>query len=106
MPYTDADRQRAFQREWVNKRRRRYFADKECVVCGATEEAGARLELRWPAGCVGRDGTHRFWTRRWEIVVARAAEADPVCGECAPVYELRVKERRRPAGVLLSGDAA
>lgn len=92
MGYTDENEQRRYQREWIQKRKRRYFSDKECVVCGATELAGARLELRWPEGAGGT--RHRFWSLRWAVVVERADEAEPVCEECTPAYDSVKRDKR------------
>lgn len=38
MPFKDPEAQRAYQREWVAKRRAAYFADKSCVRCGAVDD--------------------------------------------------------------------
>jgi 5-methylcytosine-specific restriction endonuclease McrA len=37
MPYKDKEAQRAYQREWVRKRRAEWLSDKSCIVCGSTE---------------------------------------------------------------------
>lgn len=41
MPYKDPAKlreyQRRYQSEWHRRRKRRFFQDKECAVCGATE---------------------------------------------------------------------
>lgn len=42
MPYKDPEREREYHRrydaEWTRKRREAYLADKQCEVCGATED--------------------------------------------------------------------
>lgn len=37
MGYTNVDKQREYQRQWVAKRRNKYFEDKYCVDCGKQE---------------------------------------------------------------------
>lgn len=41
MPFKDPEKQKAYQREWVAKRRAKFFAGKSCKVCGGT----SNLEL-------------------------------------------------------------
>ena len=41
MPCATKELQRAYQREWMARRRAAWFADKSCVRCGSTE----RLEI-------------------------------------------------------------
>lgn len=35
MGYSNKEKQREYQRQWIAKRRAEYFSDKKCVVCGS-----------------------------------------------------------------------
>lgn len=37
MPYKDPDKQREYMRQWIAQRRLRFFADKQCAVCGSKQ---------------------------------------------------------------------
>lgn len=56
MPYADKDKQRAWQREWIKKRRLEFFADKKCAVCGSTDSLDLdHIDPRQKA-------SHRIWS--------------------------------------------
>lgn len=67
MPYGDPEKQREYQRAWVAERRRHFFADKSCAVCGSSD----RMELDHidPALKI----SHRIWS--WSPA-RRAAEVE------------------------------
>jgi hypothetical protein len=38
MPYKDKEKQLEYQKNWMRKRRKSFFSDKECNHCGSTED--------------------------------------------------------------------
>lgn len=76
MPYSDPDRQREFNREWVAKRRREWFADKACVRCGSNED----LQLDHVDPKLKVD--HRIWSWSKERRDAETAKCQVLCYPC------------------------
>jgi hypothetical protein len=76
MPYSDPDRQRAFNREWIQRRRVAWFAGKSCVQCGSTESL--ELDHIDPETKVN----HRLWS--WSAVrrEAELAKCQILCRPC------------------------
>ena len=76
MPYKDPDMQRAFMREWLQRRRAAWFAGKTCVRCGSTE----RLEIDHIDPALKVD--HRLWS--WSAVrrEAELAKCQVLCRPC------------------------
>lgn len=76
MSYSDPDRQRQYQREWIAKRRAEWFQGRLCVDCGAAEE----LELHHvdPSKKV----THRIWSWRLERRLVEIAKCIVLCRWC------------------------
>lgn len=87
MPYKDKEAKRAYQREWMRKRRETYFKDKSCAHCGTTK----RLELDH----IEREGkvTHAIWswtqTRRDEEL----AKCQVLCESCHMVKTIEQMDR-------------
>jgi len=76
MGYSDPQRQREYQREWVAKRRAEYFADKSCVVCGNTNDL--QLHHLDPAQKI----SHNIWGWRRERMEAEIAKCEVRCSAC------------------------
>ncbi len=75
MPYKDIEKQRAYQREWVAKRRQAWFQDKKCP-CGSTE----RLELDHINPRDKED--HKIWSWSAERRNAELAKCQALCYYC------------------------
>lgn len=56
MPYKDKEQQRAYQREWCQRRRAEHLAGESCVKCGSTD----RLEIDHIEE--HRKVSHRIWS--------------------------------------------
>lgn len=76
MSYSDPDAQRQYQREWVARRRAKWFADKTCVDCGGA--ADLELDHIDPTQKV----SHRIWSWSWERIEAEAAKCVVRCTDC------------------------
>ena len=88
MPYKDKDQQRAFNREWLRKRREAFFADKSCVKCGSRKEM--QLDHKDPDQKV----SHRIWSWSKERRDAEIAKCQVLCYECH--LDKTIKENSRP----------
>lgn len=87
MPYTDKDKNRQYQREWIKKRRQTFFEGKTCLFCNSDES----LELDH----IDRSTkvAHGIWSwsearRNDEIakcqVLCRKCHQDKTTKECYP----------------------
>lgn len=85
MPYSDPARQRAYQREWMARRRAAWFADKHCVVCGSTDDL--EVDHRDPAQKVD----HKVWS--WSAT-RRDAELVKCDVKCAKHHRRRHADER------------
>lgn len=85
MPYKDREKQRAFQREWIKRRRAEWFAaNGPCAQCGTTNDLIAASPKP------GKPIPHRVWTyseKRRDAVLAKCVV---LCRKC-------YLERRWPA---------
>lgn len=72
----DIEKRRAYQRQWMAKRRAEYFDGKVCAKCGAT----TRLELDH----IDRDTkvTHRIWSWAKERREAELKKCQVLCYDC------------------------
>lgn len=85
MPYKDRDKQRAFQREWIKKRRAKWFeTNGPCEECGATEDLIAASPKP------GKPIPHRVWTYSDK-------RRDAVLSKCVVLCRSCYLERRWPA---------
>src|SRR5262245_53788948 len=73
MPYKDKVKQRAYQAQWMRKRRADYLADKACVVCGSTEDL--QIDHIDPSQKID----HRIWSWRKERREAELAKCEVLC---------------------------
>lgn len=101
MPFADKEQFRAYQREWVRKRREKWFADKSCVECGALDQ----LELDH----INPDHkiSHRIWTWAWKRILEETAKCQVLCKSCHQAKTLRNKEYacgEQVHGALLNGE--
>lgn len=94
MPYSDLRRQRAYQREWMAKRRADYFADKVCATCGATVDL--RLDHMDPFQKV----SHNIWSWRQTRREAELAKCQVLCADCH-----LEKTQQDGSRVFVSGEA-
>jgi len=78
MPISDKRREylRAYQKEWIRRRRYEFFKDKHCVTCGSNE----RLELDhvYPA----QKTSHRIWSLSKAKREAEIAKCQVLCYHC------------------------
>lgn len=85
MPYKDRDKQRAFQREWIKRRRAEWFAaNGPCAQCGTIEDLIAASPKP------NKPVPHRVWTYSEKRRDAVLAECVVLCRKC-------YLERRWPA---------
>ena len=76
MPFKSKEQHREFQRTWVARRRREWFAGKRCESCGS----GESLELDHidPAKKV----SHKIWSWSASRRTAELAKCRPLCAAC------------------------
>lgn len=91
MPYADKNRQRAYQLNWLLRRRGEYLAGKMCVWCGSTDH----LEFHHidPA----TKDTHRIWSWQWERLQAELTKCIILCRHCHRSYHAQVNNPRHVA---------
>jgi 5-methylcytosine-specific restriction endonuclease McrA len=70
------DAKRRYQREWVAKRRAAWFAGKQCVDCGSTENL--ELDHVSPAEKL----THRVWSFSWKRIEEETKKCVVRCHAC------------------------
>ncbi len=102
---------RAYQREWVAKRRRMWLEGKRCSRCGSTD----RLELHHvdPSTKI----SHQFWSWRRSRFEAEVSKCIPLCSDCHAittaahralraigVYQLHDKPRNLPFRAKITRD--
>lgn len=75
MPYKDPEKLREYQRVWVAKRRAKYLEDKSCEICGSKE--GLQIDHVNPE----EKWTHRFWSYKWETILAELAKCQILCSQ-------------------------
>jgi hypothetical protein len=75
---------RAYQREWLRKRRDAWFKDKTCAACGSADDL--HLHHRDPAQKV----QHRVWSWREDRRLAELAKCDVLCGPCHRAHHQRL----------------
>ena len=91
MGYLDRNKQRAFARDWIKRRRNEWFeANGPCHLCGSWE----RLEVDHidPAQKV----THRVWSWRAERRQAELAKCRPLCHRCHKARSAKQKSESVP----------
>lgn len=76
MPYKNPAAQRDYQRRWHAQRRARFFADKACDWCGATEQL--ELHHRDP----NKKVSHKIWSWGDARRMAEIAKCFILCREC------------------------
>jgi hypothetical protein len=95
LPYRDPDRQRAFQRAWIKRRREEWIAaNGPCIDCGSTE----RLEVDHESAA--SKVSHRIWSWSESRRLAELAKCVVRCRPCHEVKMLIAGEYRKnqPAG--------
>ena len=76
MPFKDPQAQRAYQREWRQRRRDEFMADKTCDRCGST--MGLQLHHRDPMQKIG----HNVWSWSAERRAVELAKCEILCDSC------------------------
>src|SRR5687768_3680232 len=96
MPYKDKAQQAEYQRNWMQKRRREFFAGKTCKQCGSTED----LELDH----VDRKSkeSHAIWSWSKARREAELAKCQVLCQDC---HKKKTREDQKvihPCGTMNS----
>ncbi len=90
------EQRRAYHREWIARRRIRFFEDKACAECGSEELL--ELHHRDPDQKI----SHRIWSWSAERRELEVAKCEVLCGDChqnATNEQRRAKaEKRNPCG--------
>lgn len=86
MPIMDIEERRRYQREWLAARRSKWFRDKICADCGASE--GLELDHVDPSKKV----THRIWSWSKE---RRDEELKKCVARCESCHRKRSSEQLR-----------
>lgn len=98
MPFADRAAKRAYQREWVARRRAEFMQDKACAWCSSTD----RLELHHADP--NKKVHHAIWswgTARREAEIAKCIVICRACHERAHAEARRVEaELRHPCGTV------
>lgn len=76
MGYSDPEAQRAYQREWIARRRSEWFASHPCIDCGSTTDL--QLDHVDPRVKV----SHRIWSWRESRRAVELAKCVPRCRPC------------------------
>lgn len=89
MPYKDKNKQREYQRLWLQKRKKDFYKNKCCVVCGAKD----KLELDHinPADKV----THRVWSMSETNRKLEVNKCQVLCKACHLEKTLRQRRERK-----------
>lgn len=87
MPMATREEQRAFQRQWVARRRAAFFADKDCSRCGSTDDL--HLHHRNPEQKVA----HAIWSWREERRLAEIVKCDVLCRSCHEEHHAAQREQ-------------
>lgn len=80
MPYKDREKQRWFQRNWMQERRRRalQYLGGECAECGATKN----LEIDHIDHTEKKFHVNALLGHRWETVIVELAKCQALCHSC------------------------
>lgn len=78
MAYT-GDKKREYSREWVARRRREYFKDKTCLLCGSIDDL--EIHHRDPSNKV----SNSIWSWRIDRRDVELLKCDILCGDCHKV---------------------
>ena len=76
MSYTDPEKQRAYARAWIAKRRRAFFVDKACCLCDS--KVSLELDHIDPKTKI----SHAIWSWRQERREAEIAKCQILCEKC------------------------
>lgn len=96
MPIADPQARRAYQREWLRRRRAAYLADKVCLRCGASEN----LEVHHFV--TSEKLAHAIWSWSAKRREAELAKCVILCGGCHDEYHASLK--RKPCGTIAAYD--
>ena len=87
MPYKDPDKQRKFQREWLDRRKERVFKGKKCEWCGA--EKNLTLHHRDPEQKID----HRIWSWEPKRFLKELKKCDIICKDCHEKHNSEVESK-------------
>ena len=76
MPYKDQNKQREYQRSWIQQRRDCFLMEKKCELCGSTENLN--LHHRNPKEKI----SHSFWSWSSDRMKKELAKCDILCISC------------------------
>ena len=87
MGYIDKDKQRAYQREWIRKRRQKYIGGKPCEWCGKVSDKTNIHHVDSTAKV-----HHNIWSWKEDRLLEELAKCAILCEECH--VEHHAEERR------------
>lgn len=96
MPYKDPEKQRAYQRAWIRRRRAEYMQGRECLRCGATED------LEWHHFVTDEKVEHRIWSWTRGRLERELSKCIVLCDPCHNEYHASEK-RKHGAGAYRRG---
>ncbi len=96
MPIRDIEQRRAYQREWMRRRRAAWFEGKSCLTCGETD----RLELHHEV--MAEKENHSVWSWSQKRRDAEIAKCVVLCRPCHDrvhaIVRRKVAQRDHPCG--------
>jgi hypothetical protein len=92
VPFSDPERKRGYDRQWVAARRAAWFSDKCCVRCNSVEKL--RLD-HVDAKTKVRSGDHAIWSWSFERREAELAKCQVLCEPCHIIKTAENKEHPR-----------
>jgi hypothetical protein len=88
MPYKDKDEQRAFQRDWLQNRKDKFFKGKRCKKCSSTED----LQLHHRDPSIKID--HHIWSWAPERFWREVKKCDILCRDCHEEHNAEVESKK------------
>lgn len=76
MPYSDPEKQKEYQRQWIANRRQKYFINKICQKCGSDEN----LEIRHKDQ--KEKVSHRVWSWSESRIKVELDKCIILCHDC------------------------
>jgi len=91
MPYKDKDEQRAFQRDWLERRKEKFFKGKSCKKCGVTREE-KELQLHHKDPSIKID--HHIWSWAPERFWNEVKKCDILCRDCHEELNSKIESKK------------
>jgi len=89
MPYKDKEDLKSYQKEWLRKRRERFYKGKKCKGCGTTKNLS--LHHREP----GKKVDHRIWSWAPDRFLREIKKCDVYCKKCHDAMPDSEAEKRK-----------